>query len=127
RIKDNPGLDSSESFFRVDLEDLVHFLRKIQNHSHIAALPCEARARTSWKDRRTILSAQLGCRNDVICIPRNYQTNRYLPVIGSIGGIHGPSSDIEPHFTLHHTLKFMFKCGSLRSHTSVGRFNLYRL
>src|ERR1700722_7987534 len=132
RVQNDARLDSCELPCDVDLQDLVHVLRKVQNHRDVASLPGKASARTARQDRRAILPAR-GYRCDhIVFISWYHQADGNLPVIRAIGRIESAASTVKAYFALDDALKFFFEFAGLREsihgltvRTQRERRNLY--
>ncbi len=114
RIQNDAGLDARESSCRVDLQNLVHVLREIQNHGDVAGLPGEARAGAARQDRRAEFPARGHRRDHIVVIARNHEADRNLPVIRAVRGIQRAAAAVEAHFALHHAFQFVLEFAGLR-------------
>ena len=114
RIQNDAGLDAREFSGRVDLQNLVHVLREVQNHGDVAGLPGEARAGAARQDRRAEFPARGHRRDHIVVIARNHEANRNLAVIRAVGGIQRAASAVEAHLALHHAFQFVLEFAGLR-------------
>src|SRR5271168_4997013 len=103
-IENHAGLDAGVFLLNVELENLIHVLREIQNDCDVARLSGEACTRTSRKNRSTEFSACGDCRDNIIGIARNNEADGYLPVVGRVGGVKRATAAVEAHLATHAAL-----------------------
>src|SRR5712672_1681524 len=72
-IQDNAWLDPGEASLRVELQNLVHVLREIQNDRDITTLSREARPGTARKHRRAELAASCHSHHHIFGIAWHHQ------------------------------------------------------
>jgi hypothetical protein len=107
-VKNHTRLNARDFLIRVELENLIHVLRKIQDHGNIAALTRQACAGSTSKNGSAILPASSHGGDDILIIAWNYEPDGDLAVIGSIGCVERATTAIEPHLAPHHTSQFIF-------------------
>ena len=125
-VQDDARLYPGESVLRVDLEDVIHVLRKIENDSHIAALPGQTGARSPRQNRRAILPARRHRRAHVLGIAGNHQANGNLTVVRSVRGKQGAAAAIEADFAAHLAPQGFFQGNGLRKRIDRFRVRAWR-
>ena len=124
-IQNYAGLYSRDSAVRVNLEYLRHVLRKIHHHGDVAALPRQRGPATPAKERRTEFAANGKRRDYIIQITGNYDSDGYLAVARTVGGVERAAAIIETHFPANVSAQSI--CEGTRVHdygfgrTSAGR------
>jgi hypothetical protein len=96
-VQHNARLDDSALPLRIERDEAVHVLRKIQHDRDIAALTGEARSRAARQNRRAQFAAGGDGRFHVGGIARHHHANRRLPVIRRIRCVEGTRGRIEAH------------------------------
>src|ERR1051325_11390546 len=86
-VKHDARLDARPLMSGIELEDPMHVLGEIHNHSNVAALTGKARAAAPRQYGRAIAPSRGNRANDIVYIPRNDDADRHLPVIGAIGRV----------------------------------------
>ena len=114
RIENDAWLNAREFALRIELKNLVHVLRKIEDDGDVAALSGEAGAGAARKNGSFEFPAGGDGGDDIVRIAGNYEADGNLAVIGAVCGIQGATAAIETHFAAHGTLKFVLQFGSLR-------------
>src|SRR5581483_238462 len=84
-VENAAGLDPPEFSFRIDLQNAAHVFGHVDHNSNIAALPRKARSTASIQHRRFMPIANGYGVYHVFFITRNYNSNRHLPIIRSVG------------------------------------------
>src|SRR6266853_4695903 len=82
-IQHDAWLDPGEVSLRVQLQNLVHVLREVQNDGDITTLSREARAGTAREHWRSELAASSHRRYHIFGIAGHHQPDRNLAVIRS--------------------------------------------
>src|SRR3954470_21239253 len=98
-IADDARLHPGQLAFRVQLEQVVHIFRKIENHRRIATLPGEAGSATASENWSAELAAKRNRRDYIIRIPWNDDPDWYLAVIGAIRGVESSRAVIKTNFS----------------------------
>jgi hypothetical protein len=96
-IQNDSRLDSRDAAFGIDLEDISHVLREVENHRDVAALSGEGGAAAATQKRSTELAADGHGGEDVVGVAGENYANGYLAVVGTIGGIEGAAAVVEFH------------------------------
>ena len=94
-IEHHSGLDPGNAPRRIDLQDVAHVLREIQDHGNVAALAGKRGAASAAEDGRAILARQRDCGDDVIDIARQNYADRNLAIVGAVGGVQGAAAGVE--------------------------------
>ena len=113
-IQNNSRLNASKFSYRIELQNLVHILREIQNHGHVAGLAGQTRARSAREYRSAEFSARRHRCDHILVIARDHQADRNLAIIGAIRRVHGAAAAIEADFPTQRPLEFIFQRGGLR-------------
>jgi hypothetical protein len=80
-IQDDARLNACKFLLNVYFENLIHVLRKVEDHRDVATLARQTGARSPRQYRRAEFSTRRDCGNYVGIIKRNYQPDRNLTVI----------------------------------------------
>ena len=80
-VQHDTRLNARKSLLRINFENLIHVLRKVEDHRDVAALAGQAGARSAGQYRRAVLSAGRYCGDYVFIVTWNYQANGNLTVI----------------------------------------------
>ncbi len=113
-VQHDSGLHAGKSLLGVDLDDLVHVLREVENHRHVATLSGQACPCSTSQNRSTVLSADRYCGNHVVSVAWDHQTNGDLTVVRPVGGIHGAAAAVEADFAPHLSFQLSFQLQRLR-------------
>ena len=94
-VEDHSGQHPRQAACRVDVEDLRHVLGEIQDDRNIAALSSQGCPTASAEERRAKFPAQSNRGNYVIYVMREYDSDRYLAIVGTVGGVEGAAAIIK--------------------------------
>ena len=96
-IQNYSGLHSRDAAFGIDLEDISHVLREVENDGYVAALSGERGAAAPTQQRSAVLSADGDGGEDVVGVARENNADRNLAVVGTVGGVEGAAAIVEFH------------------------------
>lgn len=94
-IQDDARLDAGDAACRIDLEDIGHVLRKIEDDRDVAALSGERGSSAAAKKRRAKFTAERDGGEDVVSIARENDSDGNLAVVGSVSGVEGATLIVE--------------------------------
>jgi len=94
-IEDNSGLDARDTARRIDFEDLCHVLRKVHGDSGVAALSGKRCAPTPREQWSPVVAAQGNRGEYIFFVARNYDADRDLAVIGTVGSVDGAAARVK--------------------------------
>ena len=98
-VENDSGLHACDSARRIDLEDLRHVLREIENDGDIAALPGERSSSTAAEQWRAELAAESDCSENVVGVARKHNSDRDLTIVRSVGRIKSTALIVETDVT----------------------------
>jgi hypothetical protein len=98
-VENNAGLNPGNTPRRIDFQDLVHVLRKIQDHSDVAALAGERGTAAAAQNGSAKFTRQRNCGDDIIYVAWEDNTDRDLAIVGTVGGVQSAAAGIEADFT----------------------------
>jgi hypothetical protein len=94
-VEDDSGLDAREAALGIDLENVAHVLREIEDDGNVAALSGERCASTAAKQGRAELAAGFNRSKDVGGVTRENNADRDLAIVGAVGGVESACTVIE--------------------------------
>jgi hypothetical protein len=94
-IENDSGLHASDAARRVDLENAIHVLRKIEDDGGIATLPRQRCAATTRQKRSVLLATKCYRGENIFLVARNYNSDWNLTIVRAIGGIQGAAAGIK--------------------------------
>jgi len=97
-VQDHARLDAGDAALGIDFEDARHVLREIKHDRHIAALSGERGASAAGKQRRAMFAAQGNRGENVFGVARDYDSDRNLTVVGTVGRIEGAAAGVKADF-----------------------------
>src|SRR5579863_6274148 len=101
-VEDDSGLDAGDAALGIDLENLRHVLRKIEDDGDVAELSGKRGSGAAAKKRSAELAARGDRHENVVGIAREDDSDGYLAVVRSVGRIESAAAvveaDISPHF-----------------------------
>jgi hypothetical protein len=100
-IQHEARLDTRGPRRRIDREDAVHVFREVNHDRDVAALSGQAGAGAARQDRRAEAAARRHGGDHVVGIAGHHQPDRYLAVIGGVGGVEGAAAGVEADFAAH--------------------------
>ena len=92
-VENNSGLHACDAAPGIDLKDLRHVLREIEDDGDIAALSGERCAATAAEQRRAEFAADSDRGDHVVGIARKNDADRDLAVVRSVGGVESAAAD----------------------------------
>lgn len=105
-VQDAAGLDSRESPSRIDLQDPVHILGKIDYHRRICGLPGKAGAPPARDDRCPVTAADRNSAADILVGSGDYDSDRHLTVVRSVSRVEGAVAITEPDLAFQRPCEF---------------------
>jgi hypothetical protein len=96
-VEDDPGLDSRSSRGRVEIDDVAHVLREIEDERHVARLAGQAGPPTSRQDGDAELSPDGNCRDGVSLVHWKNDSDRNVTVVGRVNRIERTAGGVEAH------------------------------
>src|SRR5438552_1661728 len=108
-VKDDSGLDSGQSLFRIEPQQPIVILGHVHDNRHIAALARNRGAPTASQHRCIEFPTRSDGRDYVVLGTRNYDADWNLPVVRSIRGVYCPRPRIESDFPADGPLQLFFK------------------
>ncbi len=98
RVTHNARLYASRFPAGIELQNVVHVFREIQDNSHVAALARQAGSRAAGQHGSAVAPAgRHGC-DHVFGIARNDETDGHLAIVGAIRRVQRAASAIEADF-----------------------------
>ena len=98
-IEYDAGLHARDERLRIQMDQPVHVLRKIEDDRHVAELAGQARASAARQDRRAQFATG-GQRGFHVCvIERNDEAYGNVPVVRRIGRVKRARPIVKAHFT----------------------------
>ena len=94
-VEHHSGLHPRSTPLRIDFQDVAHVAGEIQHQRHVAALPGQRGPAATAKEGRAILARQRDRGDNVIGVAGKNHTDRYLAIVGAVGGIEGAAAGIE--------------------------------
>jgi hypothetical protein len=94
-VEDDSGLHAGEAAIWVDLEDVAHVLREIENHRDVAALSGQRRTASATEKRRAEFAANRDRGDNVVRIARQHYADRDLAVIRAVSGVESAARIVE--------------------------------
>lgn len=99
RVKRDARFHDRGAGRRIDRDQPITVLAPVQHHGRIAALTGQTGAATAREHRHIVLAAHRDGGGRVLRCARQHHTERHRAVVRGIGGVCGPGSGIETHFT----------------------------
>ena len=109
-IENQSRLNACQFLLRVDLDHAIHVFGEIDDHSNVAALPCQTGAAAATCDRRSVLPAEFDRSDYVAAIARDHYANRNLAVVRTVSRIKGAVAIAEADFATNVVAKVRFEC-----------------
>ena len=94
-IENYAGLDTGDAVVGIDLEDVSHVLREIENDGYVAALPRQRCAPATAQERGTEFAADGDRGNGIIGIAWKNYSDGDLAIIGTVGGVKSAAAVVE--------------------------------
>ncbi len=104
-VQDCARLHASRLRGRVELENAVEVLRRVEDNGDVAALAGEARPRSASQNRSAEAAAQCQRFQDVVAIARHNDTDRHLAVVRGVRCIERAASGVEADFAANTLLQ----------------------
>src|SRR5215469_5618781 len=104
-VEHAPGLDARELAIGIEFNYVVEVLRPVDADRDIAALAGKTRAASAIEQRRAELARDGDRGDDIIEIPRDDDSDGYLPIIGAVCRVQRAASGIEPHLAAQFVLQ----------------------
>jgi hypothetical protein len=98
-IENNSGLHACDAARRIDLENLGHVLREIEDDGDIAALPGKRSSSTAAEQWRAEITTESDRRENVIRIAGKNNSDRDLTIVRSVGCIKSAALIVEADVT----------------------------
>ena len=99
-IIDQPRLYPRVALFRIQLNQPVQVLRKVEHHRHIAGLPRKRGPGAAPKNRHVQRAADRHRLHHILHRAGNHHTDRHLPVVRQIRRVDCPRSIVKAHLRL---------------------------
>jgi len=96
-IEDDSRLDTGNAACGIDLEDVGHVLREIQDDRDVAALSGERGSSTSAKKRGAEFATKTDCGENIVRVAREHYANRDLAIVGAVSRIESAALVVEAH------------------------------
>jgi hypothetical protein len=97
-VEHDSGLYASDAAGGIDFENPRHVLGKIEDDSDVAALSGERCAAAAAEQRRGELAAERDRGPNIVGVAREYDPNRDLAVVRTVGGIESAGAAVEADF-----------------------------
>src|ERR1700741_540522 len=94
-VKHDPWLNSCDATVRIDLQDVSHVLREVEDHRDVAALSGEGSAPATAKERGAEFAANTDCRENVVSIARQNDANGNLAIVRAVCRVEGAAAVVE--------------------------------
>src|ERR1700752_1299029 len=94
-IQNFSGLDARDAAFGIDLEDISHVLREVEDDGDVAALSGKGCAAATTEQRSAELAANGDGGKDVVGVTRENYADGYLAVVRTVGGVEGATAIVE--------------------------------
>ncbi len=98
-VPDHPGLDPYPLFFDVELQQMVHVLRKVQHHARPRRLSGEACSTTPRRDWHRPLVGQRNGGQHVLFVTRHDDTGRHDLVVTGIRCVNATAYRVDKDVT----------------------------
>src|SRR5215471_18613575 len=96
-IEDDSRLDTGNAACGIDLEDVGHVLREIQDDRDVAALSGERGSPATAEQRCAEFTAEREGGKDVVGVAREHYANRNLAIVGAVSRIESAALVVEAH------------------------------
>src|SRR5262249_51949250 len=94
-IEHDTGLHPGIFFLRIDLQNLIQVLGKINDHRNVAGLSTEACAATARQQRRSVFVRQRNGLNDIFYSFGDHYSDWHLAIVGAIHGVESSSAIVK--------------------------------
>jgi hypothetical protein len=111
-VEDDARFDPGNAATGVNLKDLCHILRKVEDDGRVAALSCERGTGATGEQRSAILAAKGDGGKYILFIARDDDTDGNLAVVRTVGGVEGAAAGVEADFSAEMATEGGFeRCG----------------
>lgn len=97
-VEHNAGLHASDPALGVELEDVSHVLREVEDDGDVTALAREGSPAAAAEHRNSMLATGGDGGDNVIVVARKNYAYRYLAVIGAVTRVKRTASIVETNF-----------------------------
>ena len=99
-VETDTGLKTSYPALGVELEDVPHVFREVEDDSDVATLAGERSPAATAKHWSAVLATGGDGGDYVIVVSGNYNTERHLAVVGTVAGVERAAAVIESNFAM---------------------------
>ncbi len=108
-VEDYSRLNAGDAALGIDLENLRHVLREIEDDGHVAALAGQGSSASAGEERSVMVAAEGDGGEDVFFVARNDYADRNLAVVGAVGRVKGAGAGVEADFSAEMAVKGGFE------------------
>src|SRR5690349_2549802 len=94
-IENDPRLHASDATCGIDLEDVGHVLREIEDDCDVAALPGKRGSSAAAKKWGAEFAAKRDCGENIVGVAREHYANRDLAIVGAVSRIESAALVVE--------------------------------
>src|SRR4051812_9801502 len=98
---------------RIELDDVAHVFREVEDHGHVAALAAKAGAAAATEHGSSELAGDLHRLDDVVLVARDDDADRRLPIVGCIRGIKGSAAVVKADFAFYVPVERRFQAAGV--------------
>ena len=98
-VEDYSRLHARDAALGIDLEDVRHVLREIEDDGHVAALAGEGSSASAGEERSVMVAAEGDGGEDVFFVARDDYADRDLAVVGAVGRVESAGAGVEADFS----------------------------
>ena len=107
-VEDDSWLDTRNAALGINLEDVRHVLRKIEDDGGVATLSGERSATAASQQRSTVFAANGDGREHVFFVARNDHSDWHLAVVGAVGRVESAAAGVEADLSAKMTAQRSF-------------------
>jgi hypothetical protein len=112
-VEDYSRLHAGDTALGIDLEDIRHVLREIEDHRHVAALAGEGSSASAGEERRVMVAAKGDGGEDVFFVARDDYADRDLAIVGAVGRVESAGAGVEADFSAEMAVEGAFEGGGV--------------
>ena len=94
-VEDYSRLHAGNPALGIDLEDIRHVLREIEDDRHVAALAGQGSSAAASEERSVMVAAEGDGGEHVFFVARNDYADRDLAIVGAVGRVERASAGVE--------------------------------
>jgi hypothetical protein len=121
-VEDYSRLHAGDAALGIDLENIRHVLREIEDDGYVAALAGEGSSATAGEERSVMVAAEGDGREHVLFVAWNDYADRDLAVVGAVGRVEGAGAGVETDFSAEMAVEGGFEGGGVEVGGRGGGF-----